>query len=81
MHYREVVVANELLEVPSIKMPPVDVVVELMLGFCMLLATELTRTSLRPTTEKNSILAPAYRTRDFDIYTTRAAVVMHGKHL
>lgn len=65
---------------PSI--PPADVWVEVALGFLIILGSELTRSgsSLRPVSVREAVgkkkmtplAAPAYRSRDFDIYTTRA---------
>lgn len=68
-----------------VMIPPADVWVEAAAGFLIILASELTRTgsSLRPVsssrqgaaagqTKMTPLAAPPYRTRNFDIYTTRA---------
>lgn len=71
---------------------PLDVWVEVIVGFMSLLVSELTRggSNLRPihktntnssstTRNKNEsdepLMAPIYRTRDFDIYSTRAKLL------
>mmetsp|Transcript_6780 Transcript_6780/g.14154 ORF Transcript_6780/g.14154 Transcript_6780/m.14154 type:complete len:113 (-) Transcript_6780:92-430(-) len=61
-------------------LPPVDVWVEVLTGALVVLFSELVRSgsSLQPVTAKGGgqklkpMVAPAYRTRDFDIYTSRA---------
>lgn len=61
--------------------PPMDVWMEVAIGFLIILGSELTRSgsSLRPVSSRESVgkkmtplAAPVYRTRNFDIYTTRA---------
>lgn len=80
MTYRELV--QELLEsgaqnVPNPETPPLDVLIEVAVGFLSLLVGEFVRegSMLRPIQSyqnKFPLAAPVYKTRDFDIYTTRA---------
>ena len=66
-------------------LPPLDVWDEVAVGFLILLGSELTRSgsSLRPVSKRGMsgtgnhqkmtpLAAPTFRSRDFDIYTTRA---------
>ena len=79
MTYRELV--QELQEsgasnVPDPETPPLDVLVEVAIGFLALLVAEFTRqgSMLRPIQSyqnKFPLAAPVYKTREFDIYTTR----------
>jgi Membrane magnesium transporter len=54
---------------------PLDVWLELGLGYGVLVLSELSRGSMQPVLSKGKrprpIVAPAFVTRDFDIYTTR----------
>ncbi|KAL3817014.1 hypothetical protein ACHAXA_002926 [Cyclostephanos tholiformis] len=90
LHYRSLAIAADL---PDTSSPPVDVVVEVLLGFALCLAGQLlcgpfhgVRASGGPLlggierTKKigggggryrREIIAPAYRTRDYDLFTTR----------
>lgn len=80
MTYRELV--QELLEsgasdVPNPEVPPLDVLLEVAVGFLSLLVAEFVRegSMLRPIQSYENqmpLAAPVYKTRDFDIYTTRA---------
>jgi hypothetical protein len=82
MTYRELV--QELVESgafesadPPPQVPPVDVLVEVAIGFFSILVAELTREAsmLRPIQSyqnKMPLMAPIYKTREFDIYSTRA---------
>ena len=85
LHYRELL--RDLEEsgfedaaaVESLPLPPMDVIVEVITGALLILISELVRTgsSLQPVTSKGGfrtrpVVAPAYRTREFDIYTSRA---------
>lgn len=78
LHYRSLAIAADLADTAS---PPVDVVVEVFLGFALCLVGELmcgpfheVKMSGGPGGKRNrgEILAPSYRTRDFDLFTTRA---------
>ena len=84
LHYRELLRDLEDAgydnEGPT-AIPPADVWAEVAAGFFIILASELTRSgsSLRPVstrgaaaTKMTPLAAPPYRSRDFDIYTTRA---------
>lgn len=59
------------------QLPPMDVWAEVLLGFVCLLFSELTRggSALRPIDiiagKSKPLMAPAYRTREFDVYTGR----------
>lgn len=88
-HYRELL--QELEEsavdessLASLPQMPLDVWIEVVVGFMSLLLSELTRggSTLRPihktdtssrskNKEAEPLMAPIYRTRDFDIYSTR----------
>lgn len=63
----------------ALPLPPMDVWIEVFSGAMLILFSELIRTgsSLQPVTSKGGfrsrpIVAPGYRSRDFDIYTSRA---------
>jgi hypothetical protein len=80
MTYRELV--QELQEsgavnVPDPETPPFDVLLEVTIGFLALLMGEFVRegSMLRPIQSYQNmrpLAAPVYKTREFDIYTTRA---------
>ena len=85
LHYRELLrdLEDAGYEGDTGMIPPADVWIEVAAGFVVILGAELTRSgsSLRPVSTRGKILqgkkmtplaAPAYRSRDFDIYTTRA---------
>jgi hypothetical protein len=85
LHYRSVILEldNEATA-ESHPLPPMDVWVEVVVGFLTLLVAELLRTgsSLQPVSntssssasksKKRALMAPAYQTRDFDIYAGRS---------
>ena len=83
LHYRELL--RDLEESGSISdhpLPPTDVWVEVIAGALIILLSELTRngSTLQPVTSKGglkrqSMVAPTYRTREFDVYTTRAKAI------
>lgn len=57
---------------------PIDVLLEVAMGFVSLLISEMIRpgSALRPISSPHqTLMAPSYRSRDFDIYTTRAKVL------
>jgi hypothetical protein len=60
-------------------LPPSDVWMEAILGFGIIFLGELIRpgSSLHPVTGRKNqpLVAPAYRTRDFDIYSTRGSAL------
>ena len=63
----------------ALPLPPLDTIIEVLLGAALILFSELVRagSSLQPVTSKGGfrrrpIVAPAYRTREFDIYSSRA---------
>jgi len=80
LHYRSLALAADLSDTSS---PPADVIFEVFLGFAVCLVGQLmcgpfhkVRAGgfLLGSIHKRSaeIIAPAYRTRDFDLFTTRA---------
>ena len=72
-------------DLPDASSPPVDVVIEVFLGFALCLLGQLMcgpfheiRISVGSGSDggigkrcRGELLAPAYRTRDFDLFTTR----------
>mmetsp|Transcript_27006 Transcript_27006/g.29095 ORF Transcript_27006/g.29095 Transcript_27006/m.29095 type:complete len:135 (-) Transcript_27006:75-479(-) len=70
----------------TMMIPPVDVYIEVALAFFLILAGVLMGTGLLQSVElfnsnskHKSLAAPAYRTRDFDIYTNRSKAMSHRK--
>mmetsp|Transcript_5046 Transcript_5046/g.5839 ORF Transcript_5046/g.5839 Transcript_5046/m.5839 type:complete len:134 (+) Transcript_5046:57-458(+) len=66
--------------------PPVDVYIEVVLAFSLILAGVLLATGALQSVElfnsnskHKSLAAPAYRTRDFDIYTNRSKAMSRRK--
>eukprot|EP00585_Thalassiosira_rotula_P001405 CAMPEP_0196146416 /NCGR_PEP_ID=MMETSP0910-20130528/22975_1 /TAXON_ID=49265 /ORGANISM="Thalassiosira rotula, Strain GSO102" /LENGTH=122 /DNA_ID=CAMNT_0041408605 /DNA_START=170 /DNA_END=538 /DNA_ORIENTATION=- len=94
LHYRSLAIAADL---PNTSSPPLDVVIEVILGFALCLIGQLLcgpfhevrvvssgggGSLLGRSIEKKSrgeIIAPAYRTRDFDLFTTRAKALSMAK--
>lgn len=78
LHYRSLAIAADL---PDTSSPPIDVVIEVFLGFMLCLAGQLmcgTFHEVRRSGKSSSrgeIVAPAYRTRDFDLFCTRARIL------
>ena len=87
LHYRELLRDlqdagyEDVTAAAPTMIPPVDVWAEVAAGFMIILASELNRSgsSLRPVSTRGGakkkmtpLAAPVYRSRDFDIYTTRA---------
>lgn len=82
LHYRELLrdLQDAGYDQATAPIPPADVWAEIAAGFLIILASELTRSgsSLRPASgyskgkKMTPLAAPVYRTRDFDIYSTRA---------
>lgn len=77
LHYRTLVSELDVME--EVNIPPLDVMLECVGGFFLLLITQLFFASgaLVPVNKKKkqSLVAPAYKTRDFDIYANRAHVM------
>jgi hypothetical protein len=81
LHYRSLLLELDDAEAESHPLPPMDVWVEIVAGFLILLLAELVRngSSLQPVSnatpfgaaKKRPLMAPAFRTRDFDIYAGR----------
>jgi len=91
-HWRELVQeveesSNDVELISNLPALPLDVWIEVGLGFCLILVSELSRggSALRPIMGGGSnkkggkgpepLMAPIYLTRDFDIYSTRAKVL------
>jgi Membrane magnesium transporter len=77
LHYRSLVGDIEDNIMP---IPPLDVMAETAAGFLFLLIGQLMRSrQLVPVSitggKRKSLAAPAYRSRDFDIYSNRAHVM------
>mmetsp|Transcript_13422 Transcript_13422/g.17576 ORF Transcript_13422/g.17576 Transcript_13422/m.17576 type:complete len:103 (+) Transcript_13422:56-364(+) len=66
LHYRELVGSHT-------SQPPLDVVIEVSVGFVLCLIGRLSAVSFLEvqSTKSDTLFPPAYRTRDFDIYSTR----------
>mmetsp|Transcript_14829 Transcript_14829/g.26938 ORF Transcript_14829/g.26938 Transcript_14829/m.26938 type:complete len:116 (-) Transcript_14829:325-672(-) len=87
LHYRSLAMAADL----STSSPPADVVIEVFLGFLLCLVGQLlcgpfhqvrvSGGSLLGSIQKSrgEIIAPAYRTRDFDLFATRAKALSMAK--
>lgn len=87
-------ISTDVMETSDMKIPPNDVLIESMIGFIFILFAELIRpgSNLQPavavatknttTTKKQQpLVAPAYMTRDFDIYHTRTRALYEQKKL
>ena len=79
LQYRSLAIAADL---PDTSSPPIDVVIEVFLGFLLCLAGQLmcgtfyeVRKSGKSLGSRREIVAPAYRTRDFDLFVTRSRVL------
>lgn len=80
LHYRSLATAADL---PDASSPPADVVVEAFLGFALCLAGQLLCGPFHRVRAAGSgrreIVAPPYRTRDFDLFNTRAKALAMAK--
>lgn len=81
LHFRNL--AAEL-ELSDLQIPPLDVALECASGFLLLLLSQIfvSTTQLVPITvalQTKSLAAPAYQTRDFDIYSNRASAMKKKK--
>ena len=95
LHYRSILADLDLLETEAV--PPIDVAIELVVAFVVLLAGELIGMgplqsvevllssnddaaanggSSKPPTRRN-LVAPAHKTRDFDVYTNRSRMLVY----
>lgn len=75
LHYRSLLKELDELESSVHTVPPMDVYFEVLSGWILLFMAELIRdgSALQPVSRtKMSLIAPAYITRDFDIYAGRA---------
>mmetsp|Transcript_18886 Transcript_18886/g.42056 ORF Transcript_18886/g.42056 Transcript_18886/m.42056 type:complete len:114 (+) Transcript_18886:90-431(+) len=88
LHYRSLALAADIQDASS---PPADVVIEAILGFVLCLVGQLKmcgpfhqvritgKTPGREQEKRREIIAPAYRTRDFDRFTTRVRAMAIAK--
>jgi hypothetical protein len=103
MHYRSILMDLDLLDATSsasasssagetvvsetVAVPPMDVYIEVLLAFGLLLlgellgmgplqSVELLSTSSSGISHK-PLVAPAHKTRDFDIYSNRSKILLH----
>lgn len=83
MHYRSILQDLDLQDDPTYTIPPLDVYIEIAVSFGMILLGELIGIGslqsvdiIASATKRRPLVAPAYRTRDFDIYFNRSKVVM-----
>jgi hypothetical protein len=81
MHYRSLLQDMDLIQEGSqnqYPIPPMDVYIEVAVAFGLILLGELISVGkLQPvdifaSQERKPLMAPAYRTRDFDIYNNRS---------
>lgn len=90
LHFRSILADLDLDEYDNVndgvRIPPVDVLVETGLGFLLLLMGELSTmgslqsvdlvvSSSNNSKKRKPLVAPAYRTRDFDIYRNRSKMM------
>jgi hypothetical protein len=79
LHYRGILLDYDLQE--SVSIPPMDVYFEVGAAFFSLLFGEilgsgsLQSVEVLGTLNRRPLVAPAYKTRDFDIYENRAKVL------
>jgi len=78
LHFREIVKDLEESEDVFVepRIPPLDVIVEVAIGFFLILVAELTRdgSRLQPITKTSAqrpMMAPPYKSREYDVYSTR----------
>jgi hypothetical protein len=76
LHYRSLAIVADVSDTSS---PPLDVVIEVILAFALCLVGQLmcgafheVKVSSQGGKRRVEIVAPAYRTRDFDLFTTRS---------
>merc|ERR1740130_412970 len=71
----------------TMMIPPIDVYIEVVIAFLLILLGELYGigslqsvelvVSAENEVKRKSLVAPAYRTRDFDIYNNRSKALLH----
>jgi Membrane magnesium transporter len=85
MHYRSLLQDMDLLQDNNnnkYPIPPMDVYVEVALSFVMILLGELLSmgklqsVDVFSTSKRQPLMAPPYRSRDFDIYNNRSRVLL-----
>jgi hypothetical protein len=87
MHYRSLLQDMDLLQYDNqYPIPPLDVYFEVAVSFVMILLGELLDMGklqsvdvFSSQTTRKSLVAPPYRTRDFDIYNNRSVVLQMKK--
>ena len=87
MHYRSMLQDLDLIQQQDggsrseYPIPPLDVYVEVAFSFVMILLSELIKVgpfqSVDISKNRKPLVAPAYKTRDFDIYNNRSKVLLH----
>jgi hypothetical protein len=87
MHYRSMLQDLDLIQQQDdgsrsdYPIPPLDVYVEVAVSFAMILLSELIKVgpfqSVDISKNRKPLVAPAYITRDFDIYNNRSKVLLH----
>ena len=72
----------------AMMIPPIDVYIEVVVAFLLILlgelygigslqSVELVVSAENEVVKRKSLVAPAYRTRDFDIYNNRSKALLH----
>jgi len=79
--------SSETTEITMHMIPPIDVYIEVAVAFILILLGELIgigslqsvelTTSEENQVKRKPLAAPAYRTRDFDIYSNRSKALLH----
>lgn len=83
LHYRSLAI---VADIPDTSSPPLDVVIEVILAFGLCLLGKLmcgtfheVKVSSTEGKRRVEIVAPAYRTRDFDLFVTKARALADAK--
>mmetsp|Transcript_8119 Transcript_8119/g.13446 ORF Transcript_8119/g.13446 Transcript_8119/m.13446 type:complete len:108 (-) Transcript_8119:144-467(-) len=80
LHYRSLAI---VADIPDTSSPPLDVVIEVILAFGLCLLGQLMCGSFHEVKvgkkQRVEIVAPAYRTRDFDLFNTKARALTDAK--
>jgi len=83
LHYRSLAI---VADIPDTSSPPLDVVIEVILAFGLCLLGQLmcgtfhqVKVSSKEGKRRVEIVAPAYRSRDFDLFTTKARALADAK--
>ena len=83
LHYRSLAI---IADIPDTSSPPLDVIIEVILAFVLCLVGQLmcgtfheVKVSSKGGKRRVEIVAPAYRTRDFDLFNTKARALADAK--